>query len=108
MKSEETSTSVSWVATIGEIDVVFAFVFSARTLSISQTHVLRIEEVMHSVEVSADDVDLLHSAISHAGDIEAVGAFELIQSIPWVNDWRSLITAATSFPQNLYRDSTSR
>jgi Beta protein len=62
----------------------------------------RIEEVMRAINVSVGDVDLLLDLRSLTQrSIEAVGVFELIQSIPRLNDWRSLITAATSFPQNL-------
>jgi hypothetical protein len=62
----------------------------------------RIEEVMRAINVSVGDIDLLLDFRSLTQrSIEAVGVFELIQSIPRLNDWRSLITAATSFPQNL-------
>lgn len=64
----------------------------------------RIGEVMNLVGLSPRNIDLLldlRSLTPAERDIDALGVCKLLRLLPSLNDWRSLTTAATSFPENL-------
>ena len=64
----------------------------------------RIEEVMRSVDLGPESADVvldLRALNPAERDMNATRVAGLIKKIPWLNRWRSLTFAATSFPQNL-------